>query len=287
MNTAQVIPFQFDTHEIRTLLIDDQPWFVAADVCKVLNIKNSRDALEKLDVDEKGVALTDTLGGQQEVSTVNESGLFTLILRCRNAVKSGTPQHRFRKWVTAEVLPAIRKHGRYDITSATIGTDGLHILHELIGKKIKVLPTKDQRSAKARLWGLVHTRFNVPKVEMIPADELANACNFVAACAVGGEWLLAQPEPITREQQLDALANRINDHIQQLPNAGTILNDATRHNLVVLCDHVIRLREICRRYGVFDALGKLGSPVGKEMYEHVIAGSCIAKGFKEDFGPGH
>lgn len=105
--------FQFDSSEVRTIMIDDAPWFVATDVCAALGISNSRDALLKLDDDEKGVALTDTLGGKQSLAIVNESGLYTLVLRCRDAVKPGTVPHRFRKWVTGEVLPAIRKTGSY------------------------------------------------------------------------------------------------------------------------------------------------------------------------------
>ncbi|MGN6140268.1 MAG: BRO-N domain-containing protein, partial [Ralstonia sp.] len=92
---------------------DDEPWFVAADVCAALEIANSRDALMKLDADEKGVGLTDTLGGRQQVAIVSESGMYALVLRCRDAMKLGTVPHRFRKWVTSIVLPAIRKTGQF------------------------------------------------------------------------------------------------------------------------------------------------------------------------------
>lgn len=112
--TTQITTFQFDhSVEIRSMLIEGEPWFIAQDICKALNISNSRDALEKLDNDERGVGLTDTLGGQQEMNIVSESGLYTLILRCRDAVKKGSIPHRFRKWVTAEVLPQIRRNGVY------------------------------------------------------------------------------------------------------------------------------------------------------------------------------
>jgi len=97
---------------------DGQPWFVAADVCRCVGIGNNRDAISVLDDDEKGVALTDTLGGPQEVAAVNESGLYALILRSRKAVTPGTVQHRFRKWVTADVLPALRQSGRYGAPTA-------------------------------------------------------------------------------------------------------------------------------------------------------------------------
>lgn len=108
-----LLAYQFDTEPVRVVMIDGAPWFVASDVCGALDIKNSRDAIDKLDDDEKGVALTDTLGGKQELNVVSESGMYALCLRARDAMKAGTVQHRFRKWVTAEVLPSIRRTGQY------------------------------------------------------------------------------------------------------------------------------------------------------------------------------
>lgn len=112
MNTP-VQNFAFEEHLVRVVDYQDEKWFVAADVCRVLDIKNPRDAVGRLDEDEKGVASTDTLGGNQEVLIVSESGLFTIILRSRAAMTPGTMPHRFRKWVTAEVLPQIHKTGAY------------------------------------------------------------------------------------------------------------------------------------------------------------------------------
>ena len=93
--------------------IDGNPWFAASDVCKALGLTNSRMSLKALDADEKGVSSTYTPGGRQAVNVISESGLYTLILRCRDAVTPGTIPYRFRKWVTGEVLPQIRKTGRY------------------------------------------------------------------------------------------------------------------------------------------------------------------------------
>lgn len=112
MSALAVFSFQ-EEHQVRVVMIDSDPWFVAADVCNAIGIINHRDAVGKLDEDEKGVGLTDTLGGKQGVTIINESGLYTLILRCRDAVKQGTTAWRFRKWVTNEVLPSIRKNGEY------------------------------------------------------------------------------------------------------------------------------------------------------------------------------
>lgn len=109
----QISTFNFEHSAIRVIAINNEPWFIAKDLCDAINISNYRDAIERLDEDEKGVALTDTLGGKQEMAVVSESGMYTLILRCRDAVKKGSVPHRFRKWVTAEVLPQIRKTGSY------------------------------------------------------------------------------------------------------------------------------------------------------------------------------
>jgi prophage antirepressor-like protein len=119
--TQAVQCFGFEDHLLRVLDKEGSPWFFAKDPCNILGIKNTRDAVEKLDNDEKGVALTDTLGGEQEVLIVSESGLYTLILRSRAATTPGSPAHRFRKWVTAEVLPAIRRSGSYSTAPATEG----------------------------------------------------------------------------------------------------------------------------------------------------------------------
>lgn len=113
MKTAALQSFAFADRSVRIILINDQPWFVALDVCRVLDIRNHRDAIARLDDDEKGVALTDTLGGKQNISIINESGLYTIMLRCDDAIKPGTRAHAFRKWVTNEVLPQIRRTGSY------------------------------------------------------------------------------------------------------------------------------------------------------------------------------
>jgi len=104
-----LIAFQFDNHPARVIMDEGgNPWWVAADVCAILGIANPRDAISALDDDEKGVEKADTLGGKQSMNVVNESGLYALIFR------SNKPEAKtFRKWITAEVLPAIRKTGGY------------------------------------------------------------------------------------------------------------------------------------------------------------------------------
>lgn len=94
---------------VRTVSIDDEPWFVANDVCAILEI--DRTQTRRLEDDEKGVCLIHTLGGDQKMSIINEFGLYSLILRSRK------PEARaFRRWITHEVIPSIRRHGMYATT---------------------------------------------------------------------------------------------------------------------------------------------------------------------------
>lgn len=111
----EVIPFTYEDTNVRTVATEDgTPWFVAKDVCNILGLSNPRTSLALLDEDEKGVHSMDTLGGKQELTTVNEAGLYALILKSRK------PEARkFKRWVTHEVLPSIRKRGGYLTPEAT------------------------------------------------------------------------------------------------------------------------------------------------------------------------
>jgi anti-repressor protein len=100
--------FQFGSNQVRTILLNNEPWFVAKDVCVVLEISKHRDAVSRLDEDERESVLVDTLGGRQEMSAINEAGLYSLILTSRKPEAK-----QFKRWVTHEVLPTIRKHGAY------------------------------------------------------------------------------------------------------------------------------------------------------------------------------
>ena len=97
--------------EIRITTIDGEPWFVAVDVCRALEIGDTHKAVSRLDEDEKGRSSIPTLGGDQDLLIVNEPGLYTLVLGSRK------PEAKtFKRWITHEVIPSIRKSGSYSLS---------------------------------------------------------------------------------------------------------------------------------------------------------------------------
>lgn len=108
MSALAMQSFGFGEQLVRVIKRDDIAWFIANDVCKALEIANPRHAVARLDDDEKGVVSNDTLGGQQDLTIISESGVFSLIFTSRKASAKS-----FRKWVTSDVLPTLRRTGSY------------------------------------------------------------------------------------------------------------------------------------------------------------------------------
>ncbi|PAE90909.1 phage antirepressor KilAC domain-containing protein [Shouchella clausii] len=133
----------FEGDELRIVDHGGEPWFVAKDVCDILEINNNRQALARLDEDEKGVSLIDTLGGKQKLATVNEFGLYSLVLSSRKPEAK-----KFKRWITHEVIPSIRKTGSYSLQVPQTFSEALMLAAEL-QKKIE----EDQPKVEA------HDRF--------------------------------------------------------------------------------------------------------------------------------
>jgi prophage antirepressor-like protein len=113
--STQIIHFDFNGFELRTLGTWDAPLFVAGDVCSVLELGNVSMACAGLDEDEKGITIVDTLGGKQDLLCITESGLYSLVLRSRKVQAKA-----FKKWITSEVMPSIRKTGGYQAPAPTL-----------------------------------------------------------------------------------------------------------------------------------------------------------------------
>lgn len=179
--TQQLSTFNFESNSIRTLAINNEPWFVAKDVCDAIGLTNSRMSLIALDEDEKGVSLIYTHSGQQEMNIVSESGMYTLILRCRDAVKKGSVPHRFRKWVTSEVLPQIRKTGSYSKTTVDQRTGLRNAVNMLVSKKGLIY---------SDAYHLIHQRFNVESIEDLTLEQLPQAVEYIHRIVLEGELII-------------------------------------------------------------------------------------------------
>ena len=192
---SQLSTFNFESNSIRTLAINNEPWFIAKDVCDTLKISNVSDALLKLDDDEKAtIGLTDSQAGNgaQSISIINESGMYTLILRCRDAVKKGSIPHRFRKWVTSEVLPTIRKTGKYESKTTADDRTGLrNAVNMLVSKKGLIY---------SDAYHLIHHRFNVESIEDLTLEQLPQAVEYVHKIILEGE-LITDPELPSSEKK--------------------------------------------------------------------------------------
>lgn len=164
---------------IRTVMINNEPWFVGKDVAEVLGYSNPRDALKKhVDYEDKGVANCDTLGGSQELTIINESGLYSLILSSKLPTAK-----EFKRWVTSEVLPDIRKHGAYmtadTLEKALLSPDYLIRLATALKNEQEQRKLLEQKNAEQRL----KIEEDKPKVIFANAVETAKTSILVGELA--------------------------------------------------------------------------------------------------------
>lgn len=156
--------------EVRIVMVKDEPLFVAKDVCDVLGISNSRDAMNRLDEDEKAMSVLPTQFGKKFMNMVNESGLYNLIFQSRK------PEARaFRKWVTQEVLPNIRKYGFYMTPEKAMDVSTEKKLRkQMLAEMEKYLIDEDIRKCARRFGTSELTIQSVVKGQYVNNDMMAD-----------------------------------------------------------------------------------------------------------------
>ena len=204
--------------EVRIFDKNGEPWFVGRDVCNILGYANSSDALAKrVDIEDKGVANCDTLGGNQNLTVINESGLYSLILSSKlpNA-------KRFKHWVTSEILPSIRKHGMYATDELINNPDVfIQVLQEL----------KAERERKAALEA--QAEVNRPKI--IFADAVAASHNSI---------LIGDLAKLIKQNGVDIGQKRL---FEWLRNNGYLMKSGASYNLPTQKSMELKLFEIKER----------------------------------------
>ncbi|MDK9430928.1 BRO family protein [Gallibacterium anatis] len=182
MNT-QLQTFNFKSNIVRAELIENEPYFCLSDVCSVMDIKNSRRVNAEM-LDQKGVrnAYTLTNGGKQELTFINEPNLYRIIFKSRKAEAV-----EFQNWVFDEVLPQIRKTGKYEKVSTTVDDrTGLRdAVNMLVSKKGLIY---------SDAYNLVHQYMNVKSIEDIAKDDLPKAVAYCHKLVLEGELIIEQPK---------------------------------------------------------------------------------------------
>ena len=162
--------FSFENSQVRTFGTADNPLFVFSDVCAVLQHSNHNKALGMVDPEDVSkMEITDSKGRKQTVNCVNESGIYALIFKSR--LESAK---RFKRWVTNEVLPAIRKQGHYECPIATITPAQQLQLREEVAKRAKAVSAHYQTVYRA-----LYARFQVPRYTEILAKDFGAAIDFI------------------------------------------------------------------------------------------------------------
>lgn len=182
------LAFTFDNTPLNVIVRDGEPWFIASQIAKAINLTNPSVAIKALrDVERSKMNI-----GGRETNIVSESGMYTLILRSQEAIKEGTPAFRFRVFVTDDVLPTIRKTGRYECDSHTT-------INEVQQREIQRAVGK--RAAKTKCFAAVYralkNHFNIPRYTCLLAKDFEEAIAFIETCELQTP---VAPEP---EQPMD------------------------------------------------------------------------------------
>lgn len=198
--------FNFDGEQVRVLMQDGEPWFVASDVCKVLELTNPTEALKALDDDEKNtLRISEGIRGNPNMNIITESGLYTLVMR------SNKPEaRRFRRWVTSEVLPTIRKHGAYATpqTIENIISDPGNAI-----RLLQALKEEQERSAALRK----QAEIDAPKALFADAVSASDTCILVGELA-----------KILRQNGVKIGQNRL---FEQMRNDGWLMKSGESRNM--------------------------------------------------------
>jgi len=203
--------FDFNEAPVRVLLRDEVPWFVAADVCRVLDIQNPTDAVKGLDEDET-ITLANSEGNPRagiphQLRLVSESGLYALVFKSRKPEAK-----RFRKWVTAEVLPALRQTGRYEIPADTCAPRRRTVRDDMASLRALLLSSA----------GAVQMK----QLDVGRAQQVANlAARFLETVkmegdAIGYETVFELPAGESRGGVLQASGGHAAEPLQAMPQRG-------------------------------------------------------------------
>lgn len=248
---AKIIPFKFDSKEIRTTADDrGEPWFLANDVCAVLGYANPRQAIQK-NCKDRGVSKRDTptSSGIQAMTFINEGNLYRLI------VKSRKPEaEKFEQLVMDEILPTIRKTGRYESPKPATLTPAQQ---RHIQNRVAEL-ARSPGNSFANVYRSIKDQFQVGSYKDVPAERYPALCHYLMTAPLEGELVEGQQQAI-------------------IPGQHT-LTDNQMYEVYFTALHFTQLHRIFRESRLYDHLTGLGSRIGIEMVDHFTDGGAMAAG---------
>lgn len=207
---SNVIPFDFNTHAIRVIEHDGEVWFVASDIARALDYRDAHNMCRRLDDDEKGTHKTST-PNSQDLLIISESGLYSAILRSRKEEAKA-----FKKWVTSQVLPSIRRTGRYEKPVETLTPGQQRHVQKLVNSLAR-LPV----NSHAELWRKIKDRFNVAIYRDIPAEKYPEVCRFLGVAPLVAELTGSKAPTAAPTTFIDCPPNAgLDDLLESLGSAG-------------------------------------------------------------------
>ena len=222
--STAITPFNFNDSEIRLIVRAGEPWFITADVARVLGYRDANNAGRVLDEDEKGTHVVSTPGGEQRVTIINESGLYALVLRSRK------PEARkFAKWVTSEVLPAIRKTGSYSLPYTAQPRDKLTLdqgdeLRAMLETAAQKLPPEKRGTFLQSGWAKLRAHTGV-NYRQIPQAAHTDALSLLARHVA--EWeLVEDAQPAPAEPSMDRTRSAFDAAAQAAASVQTAVFNA-------------------------------------------------------------
>lgn len=276
--TAQSTTFDFHSHPVRVIDNTDHTWFVAADVAAALEYSEPSAMTRHLDDDEKGLSIVQTPGGEQQLLAVNESGLYHAVLKSRKPAAK-----EFRRWVTAEVLPAIRKTGAY------MAPEGLTPAQQREIQNIVSRLAHRPGNTYASLYRSLKDHFQVGTYKDIPAERFDSAKAFLLGVeSIEGDY---QPAPPTQyHYPLETAKPRT----MPLPQQAWLTHEAVldpgygrpcEKLLNELAANGHDISGAAQEYKALYLLARTGSSIMHEMRD--LADNALMRGLNTWFEPRH
>lgn len=255
--------------EVRTMMRDGEPWFVAADVCRALEIGNPSQAVSRLDEDEKGIISNETPGGEQTMLIINEAGLYALVLGSRKPEAKA-----FKRWITHEVIPAIRKNGAY------LTPEAAYKMLSDPQNLIQLLTTLSEKNEEVKLL----TSESAEKDRKIAA--LENECDIrrrqtikYCAKAMYADAAIGKGENLTIRETAKELGVKESDFTKMLVDRKYLYRRASKQNRLFpyatpKCQGVFVVKEIEFGNGLMFQSQTLVTPIGRAK----LTAECVMAG---------